>query len=51
MVELFQDGAEVVIRIGDNGAGISADILDHVFDPFFTTRPVGTGTGLGLTIG
>jgi CheY-like chemotaxis protein len=33
-----------------NGHGISAEHLDHVFEPFFTTRPEGVGTGLGLSI-
>jgi len=40
----------VVIRIADNGQGISEDILKKLFDPFFTTKPVGKGTGLGLSI-
>ncbi len=34
----------------DNGCGISEDVLEHVFEPFFTRRPVGQGTGLGLSI-
>lgn len=36
--------------IEDNGCGISDDDLPRVFDPFFTTRPVGSGTGLGMTV-
>ncbi|MEP6473462.1 MAG: ATP-binding protein [Gemmatimonadota bacterium] len=39
---------EVVIEVADNGAGIPASAMQSVFDPFFTTRP--EGTGLGLTM-
>jgi len=38
------------IEVHDNGLGIRADVLPHVFDAFYTTRPVGSGTGLGLPI-
>ena len=40
----------VVIRISDNGPGITADVQSRLFDPFFTTKPPGKGTGLGLSI-
>ncbi|NEO57240.1 MAG: GAF domain-containing protein [Okeania sp. SIO3B5] len=40
----------VVIRIVDNGYGISPDIQPKLFDPFFTTKKIGKGTGLGLSI-
>ena len=39
-----------VLVIEDSGVGIEASNLSHVYDPFFTTRPVGQGTGLGLTV-
>ena len=38
------------VRIRDNGTGIRRDILDKVFNPFFTTKPTGQGTGLGLSM-
>jgi signal transduction histidine kinase len=41
---------DVVVEIGDSGAGMSPHTLEHAFDPFFTTKGVGEGTGLGLDI-
>ena len=40
----------VVITVADNGCGISQHAVDKIFQPFFTTKPVGQGTGLGLYI-
>jgi two-component system NtrC family sensor kinase len=40
----------VEIRVRDNGCGISAENLKKIFSPFFTTKPVGQGTGLGLAV-
>jgi len=41
-------GRHVRLRVGDTGTGIPADIVEHVFEPFYTTKGDGTGTGLGL---
>ena len=38
----------VVVRVIDDGPGISEEVLPRLFDPFFTTKPPGEGTGLGL---
>lgn len=43
-------GDRVEIRIADTGIGISAEIADRIYDPFFTTKQVGKGTGQGLAI-
>jgi PAS domain S-box-containing protein len=43
-------GEHVLIKISDNGVGMSPEIKERVFDHLFTTKPVGKGTGLGLAI-
>jgi GAF domain-containing protein len=43
-------GDSVEIRIRDNGTGIPPDIQEKIFNPFFTTKPAGEGTGLGLSM-
>jgi signal transduction histidine kinase len=43
-------GDRVVIRVSDNGSGIAPSDLPRIWDPFFTTRPPGQGTGLGLAV-
>ena len=45
-----RSGANVVVRVVDNGPGIPDDISKRIFDPFFTTKAIGQGTGLGLDI-
>ncbi len=43
-------GTRVEIRIRDNGTGIPAEVKEKMFNPFFTTKPAGEGTGLGLSM-
>ena len=47
-VQTLRSGEEVQVRISDTGSGIPEDIMDKIFEPYFTTKPF--GTGLGLTI-
>jgi len=47
---MIEETPHVVIRITDNGPGMSEEVCRRLFDPFFTTKPVGRGTGLGLAI-
>ena len=44
----LEDGVEVAIR--DNGTGMPKDVVDKIFNPFFTTKPTDQGTGLGLSL-
>jgi signal transduction histidine kinase len=45
-----KEGNNVLITIRDNGKGMPKEIIDKIFNPFFTTKPAGSGTGLGLSI-
>jgi signal transduction histidine kinase len=49
-VTAAREGANIVVRVLDDGPGIHPDIKESIFDPFFTTKAVGEGTGLGLDI-
>ncbi|MEG4320474.1 MULTISPECIES: PAS domain S-box protein [unclassified Microcoleus] len=44
------EGNFAAIRIADNGAGITDKVKQRIFDPFYTTKPIGSGTGMGLAI-
>lgn len=47
---LNAENSRVIIRIADNGRGMTSEVKAQLFDPFFTTKPLGKGTGLGLAI-
>ena len=49
-VSTKKEGGKVLISVKDNGNGIPQKILDKIFQPFFTTKPTGQGTGLGLSL-
>ena len=42
-------GEYILVEVSDSGTGIPPDIIDHIFEPFFSTKEVGKGTGLGLS--
>ncbi|MFZ1728965.1 MAG: ATP-binding protein [Bacteroidota bacterium] len=49
-VRSLVEGETVVVHVSDNGPGVPSNINEHIYEPFFTTKPAGTGTGLGLSI-
>jgi len=49
-VRTRRDGDSVLVEIGDTGPGIPDQVRGRIFEPFYTTKPVGKGTGLGLDI-
>jgi signal transduction histidine kinase len=49
-IRTARDGDCILVEIGDTGPGIPPEIQQRIYEPFFTTKPVGEGTGLGLDI-
>ena len=49
-IRTWAEGVDVFVELADNGSGISPENLPRVFDPFFSTKRVGEGSGLGLSI-
>jgi len=49
-VTTIKQNGKVEIKVKDNGSGIPQKVLDKIFQPFFTTKPTGQGTGLGLSL-
>jgi two-component system, NtrC family, sensor kinase len=45
-----KEGSHILLQVADTGSGILPEDLDRIFQPFFTTKPVGQGTGLGLAV-
>jgi signal transduction histidine kinase len=50
VVRTYREMDEAVVEFTDNGTGIADDVMPHLFEPFFSTKPPGQGTGLGLDI-
>lgn len=48
-IEAYQEGREIHLKIADSGGGIKAEALEKIFDPYFTTKPNGTGVGLYMS--
>ena len=49
-IKAFQSENEIIFKISDEGAGIPEEALEKIFQPFFTTKPTGDGSGLGLSV-
>ena len=50
IVKTKLEKTKVIISVSDNGSGIPEDVKEKIFQPFFTTKPTGEGTGLGLSL-
>ncbi len=50
VVKTVQSDKQIIIKVSDNGIGMTDDVKAKTFQPFFTTKPTGQGTGLGLSL-
>ena len=49
-VATAKENGKIEVKVKDNGNGIPLNVVDKIFQPFFTTKPTGQGTGLGLSL-
>jgi signal transduction histidine kinase len=49
-IRTYQEGSQLVVMVQDSGAGISEENVKRIYDPFFTTKKAGKGSGLGLSV-
>ncbi len=49
-IRTCQKGSDLIVEVEDNGPGIPRDVKNRILDPFFTTKPMGKGSGLGLDV-
>jgi two-component system NtrC family sensor kinase len=50
LVSTQKQNGSIILKVTDNGNGIPPNIINKIFQPFFTTKPTGQGTGLGLSL-
>ena len=49
-IRIYREGDDCLLSVADSGGGIAEQDLAHIFEPFYTTKPVGAGLGLGLAV-
>ena len=47
-IDLYKEGGFIIVNVKDNAGGLSDDVIDRVFEPYFTTKHQSQGTGIGL---
>ena len=50
LLKLAEENDHIAIKVRDNGCGMDQNTVNSIFDPFFTSKPVGSGMGLGLSL-